>query len=168
MQNLDLINVLTDHNLRKRVGFTIIEAAVFEQIDFFKKSILETAYELDISRATVYNTICKLQQKGYLKCMLPNTGNIYIAIDENTGYYKIGWSINPKKREKTLQSEKPTIYFLWVVTGSRKDEAYLHKLFAGKRVRGEWFDLEKQDIERLGNEAHIINSKYSLNNESFI
>lgn len=29
--------------------------------------------------------------------------------DENTGFTKIGKSIHPKKRERTLQSEKPTI-----------------------------------------------------------
>jgi hypothetical protein len=161
MQDLDLTNVLTDHGLRKQVGFTIIEAAVFEQIDVFKKSILETAFGLNVSRATVYNAICKIQQKGYLKYMVSSTGKIYLAIDENTGYHKIGWSINPRKREKTLQSEKPTIFFLWVINGSKKDESYLHRLFSSKRIRGEWFDLDKQDIEMLVNEADIINNKNS-------
>lgn len=34
--------------------------------------------------------------------------------DCNTGFYKIGKSINPKLRERTLQSEKPTIKIIKV------------------------------------------------------
>lgn len=33
----------------------------------------------------------------------------YLMKDENTGYVKIGVSINPQLRERTLQSQKPTI-----------------------------------------------------------
>lgn len=161
MQNQDLTNVLTDHKLRKEVGFTIIEAAVFEQIEILKKSILETAAELDVSRTTVYHSVWRLQQKGYLQDVFSNMGKIYLAIDENTGYYKIGWSKNPSKREKTLQSEKPIINFLITIDGRIKDESYLHKVFASKRIRGEWFALDFQDVNKFLLEIEIIKSKYN-------
>ena len=63
----------------------------------------------------------------------------YILKDNNTGFYKIGKSINPKERERTLQSEKPTIK---MVKEFKTDiESKLHKKYNEHRVRGEWFDL---------------------------
>ena len=36
----------------------------------------------------------------------------YLMLDESTGYYKIGKAIDPSYRERTLQSEKPSIKLL--------------------------------------------------------
>jgi predicted DNA-binding transcriptional regulator len=161
MENQDLTNVLVDHKLRKKVGFTIIEAAVFEQIEIYKKSVSEASAELDVSRTTVYHSVWRLQKKGYLQDVFSNMGKIYLAIDENTGYYKIGWSKNPSKREKTLQSEKPTIKFLITIDGRVQDESYLHKVFGAKRIRGEWFAMDSQDVNRFLLEIEMIKSKYN-------
>lgn len=74
---------------------------------------------------------------------------IYIMIDKNTGYYKIGRSVRPGYRERTLQSEKPTIVMIYNQVARVRDEAILHKMFSEKRVRGEWFDLSGSDIEKI-------------------
>jgi len=71
---------------------------------------------------------------------------IYVMIDKNTGYYKIGRSKNPSIRERTLQSEKPTIEMLFNSDAKVKDEKVLHDKFYEKRVRGEWFDLNGSDL----------------------
>jgi len=71
---------------------------------------------------------------------------IYIMIDKNTGYYKIGRSKNPKTRERTLQSEKPTIEMLFFSEAKMSDEKTLHDKYYDKRIRGEWFDLKGSDI----------------------
>ena len=71
----------------------------------------------------------------------------YIMIDHNTGYYKIGKSKKPRFREKTLQSEKPTIEMLFVI--NKNIEKELHRRYSDKRVRGEWFRLEYKDVEYL-------------------
>ena len=71
--------------------------------------------------------------------------------DKNTGYYKIGRSKNPKHREMTLQSEKPTIEMLFYFEAKNKDEKELHNLFSEKRIRGEWFDLSGTDINTIQN-----------------
>ena len=71
----------------------------------------------------------------------------YIMIDHNTGYYKIGKSKNPKFREKTLQSEKPTIEMIKIF--NRDIEKQLHKEYKEHRIRGEWFSLSGQDINRI-------------------
>ena len=74
---------------------------------------------------------------------------VYVMIDKNTGYYKIGRSKNPQYRERTLQSEKPTIEMLFNHEARVKDEKDLHKMFQDKRVRGEWFDLNGSDLYKI-------------------
>lgn len=76
---------------------------------------------------------------------------VYVMLDENTGYYKIGRSIKPKVRERTLQSEKPTIKMLFHHEATHKDEKDLHKKFSEKRIRGEWFDLSGSDLVFIKN-----------------
>lgn len=74
---------------------------------------------------------------------------IYLMLDSATGYHKIGFSKNPKFREKTLQSEKPTVELLAQYKGSVSDETYLHIFFLEKRIRGEWFALNESDIKEI-------------------
>lgn len=71
---------------------------------------------------------------------------VYLMKDNNTGYYKIGRSDNPVIRERTLQSQKPTIEMIlnWKTFASTEKE--LHREFFDKRIRGEWFDLDEIDI----------------------
>lgn len=71
---------------------------------------------------------------------------VYVMLDKNTGYYKIGRSKNPTYRERTLQSEKPTIEMLFNWDAKVKDEKVLHDKFQDKRIRGEWFDLSGGDL----------------------
>ena len=75
--------------------------------------------------------------------------NVYVMIDRNTGYYKIGRSVNPTRREKTLQSEKPTIDLMFSYQCRKKEEKVLHDMFKESRVRGEWFDLKGSEIARI-------------------
>ena len=71
--------------------------------------------------------------------------------DTSTSYYKIGISNNPEYRERTLQSEKPTIekicakeYPNRTIAGAI--ESALHKAYDSKRLRGEWFALDANDV----------------------
>jgi hypothetical protein len=86
---------------------------------------------------------------------------VYIMIDKNTGYYKIGRSLNPIKREKTLQSEKPTIELLQTFNAKIIDERNLHIMFANKRIRGEWFDLSGSDMQSI---TTYFNNKNLIDN----
>jgi len=74
---------------------------------------------------------------------------VYVMIDKNTGLYKIGRSVNPNKRERTLQSEKPTIEMLFCYHAITNDEKVLHDMFNDKRYRGEWFSLDHLDINKI-------------------
>ena len=77
--------------------------------------------------------------------------NVYIMIDHNTKYCKIGRSDNPLKREKTLQSEKPTIELIYKFECEYGIEKELHNKFNDKKIRGEWFNLDNNDIEYIKN-----------------
>ncbi len=79
---------------------------------------------------------------------------VYLMVDTTNSYHKIGISNSPKYREKTLQSEKPTIELVCSKSFiSRKMcltiEQSLHKTFESKRIRGEWFNLSNKDIEKV-------------------
>jgi len=79
---------------------------------------------------------------------------VYLMRDTTNGYFKIGISNNPKYREKTLQSEKPTIELLASKQYPSRQvaenlESSLHRMFTSKRIRGEWFNLDDIEIELL-------------------
>ena len=74
---------------------------------------------------------------------------VYLMLDKNTGYHKIGRSINPNKRERTLQSEKPTITLFYHCEVPVKIETILHEKYKDYRVRGEWFDLDEEQINEI-------------------
>jgi len=71
----------------------------------------------------------------------------YLMKDKNNGLYKIGYSNNPKNREKTLQSEKPNT--LMVKVWDDNIEYKLHNLYKDVRVRGEWFQLNPIQVKYI-------------------
>lgn len=81
---------------------------------------------------------------------------VYLMKDESNGFYKIGISNKPEYRERTLQSEKPTIILLKAKefptrTIAEAIESALHKAYGDKRLRGEWFELGPKDVDDIFN-----------------
>lgn len=79
---------------------------------------------------------------------------VYLMIDTANGYHKIGISNKPEYRERTLQSEKPTIEKVCARqypsrTIAEAIETALHKAFESKRIRGEWFNLSQDEVEMI-------------------
>ncbi|MBT9187441.1 GIY-YIG nuclease family protein [Zobellia russellii] len=79
---------------------------------------------------------------------------VYLMHDTSNKYYKIGISNKPEYRERTLQSEKPTIEMIQckkfpVRKIAESIEKALHQTYSDKRLRGEWFELSKEDIEHI-------------------
>lgn len=92
-----------------------------------------------------------LKNIGEPSIVVEETCYVYLMYDTSTGYYKIGISNNPEYRERTLQSEKPTIekicakeYPNRTIAGAI--ESALHKAYDSKRLRGEWFALDANDV----------------------
>ncbi len=74
---------------------------------------------------------------------------VYLMIDERTRFVKIGRSNAPRFREKTLQAEMPLVEIYEAWAAHPKEETRLHRHFASKRLRGEWFRLNDADIESV-------------------
>jgi len=79
---------------------------------------------------------------------------VYLMLDEANGYYKIGISNKPNYRERTLQSEKPTIKLICAKEyPSRRIaeaiESALHKAYTAEHMRGEWFNLTAKDVQDI-------------------
>lgn len=83
----------------------------------------------------------------------PKAGLIYLMRNTRNGFTKIGFSTNPKHREKTLQSEEPEVELLCSWPGTTDDERSLHAKYAGKRLRGEWFNLSTDEVNEIGRAA---------------
>lgn len=90
--------------------------------------------------------------KVYKQPLKPNESKIlesktYLMKNSRNGMYKIGKSINPSRREKTLQSEEPMIKI--VKTWNYDIEKTLHKKYSKQRIRGEWFKLSYIQVKYI-------------------
>lgn len=79
---------------------------------------------------------------------------VYLMHDTSNGYYKIGISNSPEYRERTLQSEKPTIEMITskkfpIRKIAESIEKALHNTYSEKRLRGEWFELNLNDVQHI-------------------
>lgn len=76
---------------------------------------------------------------------------VYLMQDIGTGYFKIGVSVNPRLRERTLLSQAPQILLLdyWASNTAYKHESELHAIFKDVRIRGEWFALDGDAIHHI-------------------
>ena len=79
---------------------------------------------------------------------------VYLMKDTANNYHKIGISNKPEYREKTLQSEKPSIELVCCKEfPSRKMaralESALHTTYSEKHIRGEWFKLDEDDVTEI-------------------
>jgi hypothetical protein len=107
----------------------------------------------NMSQDTFMRTVSKyLSKDRSIKRVDTTKQKTYIMVDKTTNLYKIGKALDPKYREKTLQSQKPSIELLHVM--HKNVESELHKMYKDLRVRGEWFNLS---------DAHINNIIYNFN-----
>lgn len=74
---------------------------------------------------------------------------VYIMFNKHNKYHKIGRSIKPEYRERTLQGQEPDIELVEKWIASAEVERTLHRKYKEKRMRGEWFDLTENDVEEI-------------------
>lgn len=78
-------------------------------------------------------------------------GYIYV-IKAATGQYKIGLSTDPTRRFLSLNTASPvelTLLHTFPANHAKIAEEVLHSDFASKRVKGEWFALDEDDVAWL-------------------
>jgi hypothetical protein len=73
-----------------------------------------------------------------------------MMIDQRNGRYKIGRSIDPCKRERTLQSEVPETELMgYCLEGRGISEKILHRRYKLRKVRGEWYNLLASEVKEV-------------------
>lgn len=73
---------------------------------------------------------------------------VYLIFDHFSRLTKIGRSTNPQKRLKDIRTANPSAELFFF---SREyTEEYLHSRFAHKKVSGEWYGLDKDDLLSIG------------------
>ena len=125
----------------------VSESYMCKQFNLYtKKWINEMLKDEYIKYLKDFNSII-IKNKELIKCKKKSTQRAYILKDNNTGYYKIGKSVNPKDRERTLQSEKPTIKMIKEFKTDIEKE--LHQKYFKQRIRGEWFNLNEIQLKYI-------------------
>ena len=84
---------------------------------------------------------------------------IYFDDSANQRYYKIGMSQTFHARFADHQCSSPFKIYVacaYFVGNMRQEERALHLTFASKRVRGEWFSLDQQDLYDIAQRAVLI------------
>ena len=76
-------------------------------------------------------------------------GFVYVMQNRRNGFFKIGFSKKPSFREKTLQSEEPEVEMIFAYKGTIELEKKIHDKYSRKRIRGEWFSLNEEDLESI-------------------
>ena len=156
MSYADIDEIETQKFIKWRIvndeGITLVS----KDVDFlYTKKISSFAFQKfikDFKKAIKDNVPTELDRKQIdSSSILPKSCFVYLMVDTANNLHKIGISNNPKYREHTLQSEKPTIELLCAKEFPTRIiaeaiESALHKAYANKRIRGEWFNLDATDI----------------------
>lgn len=160
-----------------KIAITLYELELFENFDLLKWQIEFPDSEIKIwgeidsddtkfsikKFAKDYKEIVQAEIPNYqplfkreINSSTVNSENcyVYLMIDHVNKYYKIGISNKPEFREKTLQSEKPTIELIGNKRFPNRKiansfEQALHQAYSEKRIRGEWFSLDFNDVEDI-------------------
>lgn len=134
-----------------------------KHLEMLDENILEL---IDLLKNTLKNNeklnkvISEINEEQYLQEIIEwnkpiikekkiRSGFVYIAKCNHTGLYKIGSTTRePNKRIQELKITNPSIEkHLSFSTKDIKDEIEFHKIFADKKISGEWFKLDNLDLE---------------------
>lgn len=84
-----------------------------------------------------------------------NGNMLYIIKDGGYNYYKIGITNNLRKRFSTLQTGNPVKLRIYKTIQCKdrhtleKIERLLHTKLAKKHIRGEWYILDRKDLQAI-------------------
>jgi len=108
-----------------------------------------------------YKTIEELINRG-LENYLPESdrkeSKTYLLFNSHSGLYKIGKSINPAQRLKSIQNMTPGTELLMFCNSDIESE--LHEKYKERRHSGEWFELSENELEELVDKFSSIGGKF--------
>ncbi len=89
---------------------------------------------------------------------------IFDDFSKDKDIYKIGFTRgDPKKRLKALSTGNPhkmEIINVFETNFNTKLEANLHQQFKSKKIKNEWFMLDKDDVDNFMETCEIIEKRY--------
>ena len=112
-----------------------------------KKDNQNLEYNILEKQRHIENLVDKIYRKAKSQKNNEKNPKTYLIKNNHTKLYKIGYSKNPKHREKTLQSQEPSIKMVKI--WNKNIERKLHKLYSEYRVRGEWFNLTPVQVKYI-------------------
>lgn len=136
-------------NLNDTIDLCMGHPYANEAIHSYVKCHLDTIRKL----VPIYQFPRRIVEKTKIEYTFPGC-YVYIMKDTSNGYHKIGISNTPEYRERTLQSEKPTIEMLACKKFPTRKiaeaiESALHTAYSQQRLRGEWFNLTDADVAAI-------------------
>lgn len=155
-KNLNIIDVFNTFQRHVRSMFEKYEFMTYNPRQFkdlpdrnpiiMAKGVRGLIPVLEIDRIDFYKDFFDYQTERML-----NDGeeHVYLMYNARNNLIKIGQSIHPNFREKTLQSEEPEIVLLAIWQAPKTVEKELHKTYNEKRMRGEWFELTFNDLKDI-------------------
>ncbi len=142
--------------------------SVFGKKKWFKV-ILESEYASEklknIVREELYPTLRKPKPPSVKPPKVPRSGYVYLVLAD-TGEYKIGYSSDVEKRIKVFSTQPPFDYTLthtFPVDDMYGAEAILHTRFSQKRIKGEWFSLNDEDVKTIKQISEFKDGKFIEN-----
>ena len=104
----------------------------------------------EIDNAAADEAALKLVDRRATKPPKKHKGYVYFIQGVCGGSIKIGYSLDPAKRLKELQTGYPdTLTILLMIPGSEAIERALHRTFEASRLKGEWFRPDGCVIEKI-------------------
>lgn len=147
-----IVNEKKESFLVDQMGFLLNH----EELESFKKMVERQLIILNEQQIKEYNDRMYNQYHGHCDESVNRTertkkkrpGFVYLIRSENNKF-KIGRTANIQKRMDQLTKNVPykiELVHFHEATDYCQFEKQMHKLFFGKRVVGEWFDLSESDI----------------------
>lgn len=136
-------------------------AVMPDKIDYIIERLLQ--YKTRLSEIVEFNKVIKLEKDKYMEEYYNSIHKIktekserkikdgYVYLVKLNNHYKIGIADNPESRLKefTLLPYELETIIVEKVLDNYGLEKELHEKYKHKRIRGEWFELDLQDVEEV-------------------
>jgi hypothetical protein len=152
LDSIDIFNTFQQHtrSMLEKEGHFTVSSLEMEKFNGMDTTIIAKAK--GISVIPLIDKVKFLREyfgNRHSLHLMENQNHIYLMLNKRSGLIKIGRSINPRFREKTLQGEEPEIFILSIWAAPREIERELHNKFRDKKKRGEWFKLKSRDMKEI-------------------
>ena len=116
---------------------------------YIKSDAAQNSYKLLLDLEMEKNDEYTKETKSFINSLIQTNTLVsgqktYLMYDDITQKFMIGKSYDPDKREKTLCSDRCSIYL--VAYCDYDIESVLHSMYSENRVKDEWFNLSTKQV----------------------